>query len=331
MTRASSRFHLSARVDAPQSVPIRDAVAILRRGGLVAFPTETVYGLGADASNPAAVARIYEVKGRPAGHPVIVHIGDVGHLPLWAREIPEATTKLAARFWPGPLTLVLRRAAGVADQLTGGQDTIGLRIPGHPIALELLRVFGGGIAAPSANKFGRISPTTAEHVRNDLGEEVDLILDGGPCEIGIESTIVDLSRDRPVLLRPGRVSTEDIAAALGATPEPRDRNAPRAPGTLESHYAPRKPLRLVAAGQWDDRVRSARQNCAVLSFRARPAGEKCAMWIRASADPQRYARDLYSNLRALDASGCDEILVEEPPASAEWAAVRDRLARARLA
>jgi L-threonylcarbamoyladenylate synthase len=306
-------------------------VAILRRGGLVAFPTETVYGLGADASNPAAVARIYEVKGRPTGHPVIVHIGDAGELSRWAREIPEAAIKLAARFWPGPLTLVLRRATGVGDELTGGEDTIGLRIPNHPVALELLRQFGGGIAAPSANKFGRISPTTAEHVRNDLGDEVNLILDGGPCEIGIESTIVDLSRDRPVLLRPGRVSTGDIAATLGAAPEPRDRNAPRAPGTLESHYAPRKPLRLVAGDQWDERVRGAPQNCAVLCFRARPLGKKCAMWIRASADPQRYARDLYSNLRALDASGCDEILVEVPPASAEWAAVRDRLARARSA
>jgi len=301
---------------------------VLKRGGLVAFPTETVYGLGAEASNPAAVARIYRVKGRPAGHPVIIHIGDTGQLERWARDIPEHARKLAARFWPGPLTLVLKRAPGVSDNLTGGEDTIGLRMPNHPITLELLRQFGGGIAAPSANKFGRISPTTAEHVRDDLGDEVDLILDGGPCEIGIESTIVDLSRDRPVLLRPGRIGTADIAATLGATPEPRDRSAPRAPGTLESHYAPQKPLRLVAGGEWE---RGARQNRAVMSFRARPAGEKCAMWISASTDPQRYARDLYSNLRALDASGCDEILVEEPPASAEWVAVRDRLARARSA
>jgi L-threonylcarbamoyladenylate synthase len=322
--------------NAPGSVPIREAVAVLKRGGLVAFPTETVYGLGADASNPAAVARIYKVKGRPAGHPVIVHIGDAGQLERWAREVPEHARKLAARFWPGPLTLVLKRALGVGDYLTGGEDTIGLRMPNHPVALELLRQFGGdddgrrliGVAAPSANKFGRISPTTAEHVRDDLGDEVDLILDGGPCEIGIESTIVDLSRERPVLLRPGRVGTGDIAATLGATPEPRDRSAPRAPGTLESHYAPRKPLRLVAGDRWE---RGAWQNRAVLCFRARPVGEKCAMWISASADPQRYARDLYSNLRALDASGCDEILVEEPPASAEWAAVRDRLARARSA
>jgi len=292
----------------------------------VAFPTETVYGLGADASNPAAVARIYRVKGRPANHPVIVHIGDAGQLERWAREVPEHARKLAARLWPGPLTLVLKRALGVGDYLTGGEDTIGLRVPGHPVALEVLGQFGGGIAAPSANKFGCISPTTAAHVRSDLGKEIDLILDGGPCEIGIESTIIDLSRDRPVLLRPGRIGTEEIAATLGVKPEPRDRGAPRAPGTLESHYAPRKPLRLVAIEQWE---RGAWQNCAVLCFRARPVGDKNAVWIRASTDPQRYARDLYSSLRALDASGCDEILVEEPPASAEWAAVRDRLLRAR--
>jgi len=292
----------------------------------VAFPTETVYGLGADASNPAAVARIYRVKGRPANHPVIVHIGDAGQLERWAREVPEHARKLAARLWPGPLTLVLKRALGVGDYLTGGEDTIGLRVPGHPVALELLGQFGGGIAAPSANKFGCISPTTAAHVRSDLGKEIDLILDGGPCEIGIESTIIDLSRDRPVLLRPGRIGTEEIAATLGVKPEPRDRGAPRAPGTLESHYAPRKPLRLVAIEQWE---RGAWQNCAVLCFRARPVGDKNAVWIRASTDPQRYSRDLYSNLRALEASGCDEILVEEPPASAEWAAVRDRLLRAR--
>ncbi|HEX4798353.1 MAG TPA: L-threonylcarbamoyladenylate synthase [Burkholderiales bacterium] len=312
----------------PGSVPIREAVAVLKRGGLVAFPTETVYGLGADASNPAAVERIYRVKGRPASHPVIVHIGDAVQLERWARNIPEHARKLAARFWPGPLTLVLKRAPGVGDELTGGEDTIGLRVPGHPVALELLRRFGGGIAAPSANKFGRISPTTAEHVRNDLGDEVDLILDGGPCEIGIESTIIDLSRDRPILLRPGRVSTEGITTTLGATPEPRARSAPRAPGTLESHYAPRHSLTLILSGQWDETLRAASPRRAVLCFHARPVGERCAMWIRASTDPQLYARDLYSNLRALDATGCDEILVEEPPASAEWAAVRDRLARA---
>jgi len=319
---------LPAKVDALQSVPIRDAVAILRRGGLVAFPTETVYGLGADASNPAAVTRIYEVKGRPAGHPVIVHIGDIGHLARWARDIPEAATKLAARFWPGPLTLVLRRALGVGSQLTGGQDTIGLRVPGHPVALQLLREFGGGIAAPSANRFGRISPTTAEHVRSDLGSEVDLVLDGGACEIGIESTIVDLSGGRPVLLRPGRIGAGDIAAMLGVAPLSRDSDAPRAPGTLAAHYAPQQPLRLIESDRWDRSVVGISRGRGVLSFRSHPEGDMSTMWIEASRQPQQYGHDLYANLRALDSSGCDRILVEEPPDTLEWAAVRDRLTRA---
>jgi len=319
---------LASRV-APPAAAIRDAVAVLQRGGLVAFPTETVYGLGADASNAAAVARIYRVKGRPSDHPVIVHIGDAGQLSRWAREIPEHAAKLAARFWPGPLTLVLRRASGVGDELTGGQETIGLRIPGHPVALALLREFGGGIAAPSANRFGRISPTFAEHVRLDLGSDIDMILDGGPCEIGIESTIVDLSRGRPVLLRPGRIGAADITEALGVAPESPDSDAPRAPGALQSHYAPRKPLRLVASREWDLRMRGKSTGRGVMAFHSRPAGDASAIWIEASADPGRYGHDLYANLRTLDSSACDEILVEEPPVSAEWTAIRDRLSRAR--
>lgn len=305
---------------------VKQAAATLRRGGLVAFPTETVYGLGADASNPAAVARIYAVKGRPSSHPVIVHIGGAGELNRWAREVPEHAAALAARFWPGPLTLVLRRAGGVGDELTGGQDTIGLRVPGHPVALELLREFGGGIAAPSANRFGRISPTTADHVRNDLGGDVDLILDGGACQIGIESTILDVSRGVPVLLRPGRIGASEIAEAIGVAPRPPDSYSPRAPGMLEAHYAPRRPLRLVPSREWSLLDPS---RCGVMSFRARPAGAASVAWIQASSDPERYGHDLYANLRALDSSECNAILVEEPPASAEWSAIRDRLTRAR--
>lgn len=295
----------------------------------MAFPTETVYGLGADAANREALARLYAVKGRPLSHPVIVHLGDAAQLARWAREIPRHAATLAERFWPGPLTLVLRRAKGVGDELTGGQDTIGLRVPGHPVALQLLREFGGGVAAPSANRFGRISPTTAKHVSEDLGSDVDLILDGGACEIGIESTIVDLSRGEPVLLRPGRVAVADITDALGIAPKAPDSEAPRAPGSLESHYAPRRPLRLVHSSLWDSGARREPARRAVLSFRARPAGDASLAWIEAPSDPKRYGRDLYANLRALDASGCDEILVEAPPDSADWTAVRDRLMRAR--
>ena len=269
------------------------------------------------------------MKGRPSNHPVIVHIGDPGQLGRWAREVPEHARKLAERFWPGPLTLVLRRASGVSGDLTGDQDTIGVRVPGHPVALALLREFGGGIAAPSANRFGRISPTTAEHVRQDLGADVDLVLDGGACEIGIESTIVDVSRDNPVLLRPGRISVEDITSALGVAPLARDPAAPRAPGSHEAHYAPRRPLRLVPSAQWGSTLRVGSGRRGVLAFGARPRGDASVLWIDAPADPARYGHDLYANLRALDASGCDEILVEEPPASPRWAAIRDRLTRAR--
>lgn len=307
------------------SEPIARAVAILKRGGLVAFPTETVYGLGADASNAAAVERIYRVKGRPAAHPVIVHIGAAAELEDWAREIPDSARALAERFWPGPLTLVLKRARRVHDSVTGGQDTIGLRVPGHPLALELLRAFGGGVAAPSANKFGRISPTTAEHVRRDLGDEVDLVLDGGPCEIGIESTIVDLSRARPVLLRPGRVSAAETAAVIGVAPQPRDPGAPRAPGMLEVHYAPRRPLRLVSR---EDLLRAVPEGSAVLAFGDPPKGAASALWLRASSDPGRYAHELYSSLRRLDEIATRSILVERPPPGPAWEAIADRLERA---
>jgi L-threonylcarbamoyladenylate synthase len=304
---------------------------------LVAFPTETVYGLGADASNPAAVARMFSAKGRPADHPVIVHLGHPGQVAHWARDVPDVAGRLIEGFWPGPLTLVLRRASVVGDYLTGGQDTIGLRMPSHPVALELLREFGGaeaerhrvGLAAPSANKFGRISPTTAEHVRNDLGDEVDLVLDGGSCDVGIESTILDLSRGRAVLLRPGRISAEQLTAALGSSPAAPDALAPRAPGTLESHYAPHQPLRLVTSEGWSQALHKASPRRAVLALSPRPARDASMMWIDAPRQSQDYARDLYANLRALDVSGCDEILVEAPPATADWIAVRDRLDRAR--
>ena len=214
-------------LSAEMTLSVEQAAAVLRRGGLVAFPTETVYGLGADAESPDAVARIFAAKGRPANHPVIVHIGHADLLEHWAADIPPSAWLLAKHFWPGPLTLILKRNARVLDAVTGGQDTVGLRMPDHPVALALLSAFGGGVAAPSANRYGRISPTTALHVRDELGEAVDCILDGGPCRVGIESTILDLSGAHPQLLRPGAISAAAIEIALGRDLVAADRKSTR--------------------------------------------------------------------------------------------------------
>ena len=306
------------------SEALQAAVAALVAGELVAIPTETVYGLGADAANPAAVAKIFALKGRPADHPLIVHLAEGARLDDWAIAIPEAARKLVARFWPGPLTLILKKSARVPDIVTGGQDSVGLRCPSHPLALQLLEAFAkagsGVIAAPSANKFGHVSPTTAEHVRSEFGPDL-MVLDGGPCSVGIESTILDLSRGVPVLLRPGAITREQIAGVIGEMPRDPDAAAPRASGTLESHYAPRTPLRIV--DEADPTPVSA-----VLARRPPPAGIVAADWIAAPVDASGYAHELYANLRALDASGAVEILVEKTPAASEWDGVNDRLARA---
>ncbi|MBS0394634.1 MAG: threonylcarbamoyl-AMP synthase, partial [Proteobacteria bacterium] len=224
------------------------AVALLRAGELVAFPTETVYGLGADARNAAAIAKIYALKRRPAGHPLIVHLADAAQLPLWAAQVPAAAARLAARFWPGPLTLILPRAAGVADALTGGQDSVGLRVPAHPLAQALLRGFGGGVAAPSANRYGRVSPTHAAHVREEFGAEAPFILDGGECRVGLESTIVSLVGE-PLLLRPGGVALAELEDTIGPLRRAAAGEGPRAPGTTAAHYAPATRLALVAPPQ----------------------------------------------------------------------------------
>ncbi len=336
MTR-ERRPHFNRVPALPTPPEIRRAAAILRAGGLVAFPTETVYGLGADASNPAAVATIFAAKGRPQDHPVIVHLASIELLPLWAGQIPAAAHRLAAAFWPGPLTLILKRAAGVPDCVTGGQDTVGLRIPGHPVALELLQAFAGeeggrrfsGVAAPSANRFGRISPTTAAHVRAELGDAVDVVLDGGECAVGIESTIVDLSRGRVVLLRPGQITPAQIAAVLGAEVELPDAAAPRVPGALDSHYAPRTPLYLVPAAELLAKLAVLRgKRLAVLARAEAPPALQDISWQTAPSAVSGYAHDLYANLRRLDDLGCDVILVEAPPAAPEWQGVNDRLRRA---
>ena len=310
---------------------IERAADVLRAGGLVAFPTETVYGLGADAHNPAAVRRIFEAKGRPATHPVIVHLADAAQAAAWAAEIPASARKLAGAFWPGPLTMVLPRARGVADVVTGGQDTVALRVPAHPVARRLLARFGGGIAAPSANRHGRVSATTAAHVRDEFGDAVGCVLDGGPTEVGIESTIVDLSGPGPALLRPGSITPAQIAQALGAPLAAPAADAPRAPGTLAAHYAPRTPLLLVegdlALELAASLVRQGKR-VAVLALSAQQPLTTGLTWIAAPREAAGYAHALYASLRRLDEAGCESILVERPPQGPEWAAINDRLMRA---
>ncbi len=305
---------------------VRRAAQMLARGGLVAFPTETVYGLGADATSAAAVARLYAVKGRPAGHPVIVHLASAEAAFTWASEVPAQARALAARFWPGPLTLILKRSDQAKDFITGGQDNVGLRVPSHPVAQALLKEFKGAIAAPSANRFGRVSPTTAAHVRADLGSDVELVLEGGVSEVGIESTIVDLSRGTPVVLRPGRISKAELEAVLNVEVQEGNASSPRHSGGLERHYAPCTRARLVPSYDLDKEIGRLAKNVAVLAF-SRP-DLRVNYWLRMPREPQAYAQKLYGALRELDTAGCDEILVEAPPAGQEWAAVRDRLQRA---
>lgn len=311
---------------------IEQAARVLRGGGLVAFPTETVYGLGADASNPAAVRRIFEVKGRPTSHPLIVHIGDAGRLDRWAEAPPPAALRLAARFWPGPLTLVLRRHRRVPAVVTGGLDTVGVRVPDHPAALALLSAFGGGVAAPSANRFGSVSPTTAAHVREGLGADVDFVLDGGPCRVGVESTIVDVTGQQPQILRPGGVTSEELAQVWGqAVPTPASPTV-RAPGQHASHYAPRARVVLVDPGQIADEARRWRS-------RGRRVGLLLPPQTRADADVgdvvvpvpptlPEYARQLYDLLRHFDRQGCDVVVTSLPPPDGMGLALRDRLGRA---
>jgi L-threonylcarbamoyladenylate synthase len=304
------------------------AVAALRRGELVGLPTETVYGLAADAMNPEAVRRIFALKGRPADHPLIVHIADADALPRWTRGASASAQALAERFWPGPLTLVLPRAASVPTVVTGGQDTVGLRCPAHPLALEVLRAFDGGLAAPSANRFGRISPTSARHVREEFGDRLPLVLDGGDCAVGIESTIVDLSGATPRILRPGQVSRAAIEAVIGPVAEGADADSPRASGTLEAHYAPRTPMLLLPreALLHEAREQSALgKRISVLAIGALPEG---VPGQALPADAEAYAHGIYAAMRALDAGGAGLLLVERPPAGTAWVAVHDRLRRA---
>jgi L-threonylcarbamoyladenylate synthase len=296
--------------------PIADAVAVLRRGGLVAFPTETVYGLGADAANPGAVRRLYAVKGRPPDHPVIAHIGRAAALDEYALDVPLVAHVLAGAFWPGPLTLILRRRPErVVAEVAGGRDTVGLRVPDHDIALELLDAFGGAVAAPSANRFGRVSPTTAAHVRADLGADVDVVLDGGATRVGVESTIVDCTRDGLTVLRVGGISSAQLAEVTGG--EVPLGTGVAAPGTLPSHYAPRARVELVDEREVDARLATVRAE-----------GLRAGV-LDAPADVAEYARVLYARLRAADDDGLDVVLAVMPPDDGGLGTVvRDRLRRA---
>ncbi|CAN5417866.1 L-threonylcarbamoyladenylate synthase [soil metagenome] len=319
---------------------IERAARVLEQGGLVAFPTETVYGLGADAENPAAVARIYAAKERPSSHPVIVHVAQAAELAYWGVDIPDEAHQLISAFWPGPLTLILKRAANIPAAVSGGQDSIGLRCPSHPAALALLAAFKdgkGGIAAPSANKFGHVSPTTAQHVRDEFGEGlgnvVDCLLDGGQSEVGIESTILDLSRiasHGAVLLRPGQISVAQIADVIGIQPRQPDQSAPRASGTLDAHYAPRTALALVTQDKLPalmQQLADAGRHVAVIHYSTQHVTTALSQ-LALPNDPSAYAHDLYAALRSMDAFNADVILVESPPEIAAWQGVNDRLRRA---
>ena len=346
-----------ARIEAVSPQSLQRAAELLKAGELVAFPTETVYGLGADAASPDAVARIFAAKGRPSNHPVIVHVRGKDDAARWAADLPPAAHVLMDRFWPGPLTLILPRAAGVPDAVTGGQDTVGIRCPSHPVAQALLQAFAdaggsGALAAPSANRFGRISPTTAQHVASEFGDRLPLVLDGGACQVGIESTILDLSRGKAVLLRPGHVGAAELQDVLGETiwlPDgcpavlPVDArhevspdgqgvtpDTPRVSGALAAHYAPRTPMTLVPPGLLASQVQAALQGGAKVGVWSRETlpEHPGMLWRAAPDDSAVFAHMLYATLREFDAAGLDHIFVQEPPREADWAAVSDRLGRA---
>ena len=350
-TDTSARVHANASASA-SAAEIALAIEVLAQQGLVAFPTETVYGLGADAESALAVERIYQAKGRPSNHPVIVHVTPEADLLYWAASVPPEAQLLIDTFWPGPLTLILKRASHISSVVSGGQDSIGLRCPSHPVAQALLRGFAatrasgqGGVAAPSANKFGQVSPTTAAHVRHEFPELVAQgmpVLEGGASDVGIESTIVDLSRLEqgvgPVLLRPGHITAAQLAQVLNQEVAAPDAQAPRVSGALKSHYAPHTPLRLLSLAELQSAVAAAQatklassQRMAVVTHTPEgiPAdlGEQLER-ISLPSDPAVYSRVLYATLRALDQQGYSQLLWQRPPTGLEWAGAQDRLGRA---
>jgi L-threonylcarbamoyladenylate synthase len=310
---------------------IEEAVRVLESGGLVAFPTETVYGLGADARKVEAVAKVYEVKRRPRDHPLIVHVADGKALDEWGAEVPPVARILAAAFWPGPLTIIVKRSERLPDAATGGGDSVGLRVPSHPMAQALLERFGGPIAAPSANRFGAVSPTTADHVASDLGDDVDYILDGGACSVGVESTIVDTTGDAPAILRPGGVTRAEIEQVLGHPLGAPRENAPAAPGTLPAHYAPRARVVACAPDDVPYEIAYAGQNAAVLAPAAAFAAwdlPRDVVQAKLPDDLPSAARVLYATLRELDDRGIACVVAALPDALGLGEAIADRLRRA---
>jgi L-threonylcarbamoyladenylate synthase len=323
-------------VDSPNPADLDRAAELLLAGRLVAFPTETVYGLGANALDPAAVQRIYDAKGRPPLNPLIVHVSSIAMARELAAEWPELAERLAQRFWPGPLTLVVKKTARIPDVVTAGGATVGLRIPSHAIALGIIERAGVPVAAPSANRSNQISPTTAAHVERSLGDRVDLIIDGGETTVGIESTVVDVTGDAPRVLRPGMISVDDIGHAVGTTAQVGEgrsrRESPRSPGMLGKHYAPRGRLALFHRAERKSTAGKARRAVAngtrVGAMVLTPLGVPGVVERTMAGNARDYARDLYATLHSFDAEGCDLIFVEEPPATEEWRGVRDRLNRA---
>lgn len=310
------------------------ALEYLKSGKLVSFPTETVYGLGADARNPNAIQKVFQVKGRPATHPLIVHLAAATQLAEWTQDIPATAWQLAKHFWPGPLTLILPKHPQASNLITGGQDTIAVRVPKHPLTLELLKQFGGGLVGPSANKYGRVSPTLAAHVAADLGVEVALILDGGACTVGIESTIVNLCSATPMIMRAGQISAAQIEEVLNekVIVHPATAATIRVPGSDKSHYAPHTPLQVLTYADLLQTVQELQRQAktlSVISFQQKPINLSTHLyWQQVQFDPDDFAHNLYANLRAHDQLNNSVILLEQPPLTNPWTAIQDRLARA---
>lgn len=313
---------------------IQEAAEYLRKGDLVAFPTETVYGLGADAKNPTAIAKVFAAKGRPTNHPLIVHLADAAELNYWAQDIPSDAVRLANAFWPGPLTMILNKQPYVSSVITGGQDTIALRVPNHPLTLDLLKTFGSGLVGPSANVYGHVSPTTAEHVIHDLENKIAAVLDGGPCKIGIESTIVYLTANSTTIMRHGIISMEEIARVVHhpVAANANQQSKIRVSGSHAAHYAPTTPLyvdnlpNILKATQ---SYRLQQENIHVISFTPKPLNLAPEIaWHQVELDPHAFGRNFYAVLRKLDRLNFAAIFIEQPPQTAPWAAINDRLTRA---